>query len=537
MVEMRKIVSNIILIIAIALIISNCANRGRPSGGIKDITPPTITKSSPENQSLNFQSNEIKIEFDEYIKVKNLQRQLIISPPMDPTPEITPLGNASKDIKIKITDTLTPNTTYTFNFGNSIVDNNEENPFPYFKYVFSTGSYIDSLTVKGQIVDATLRKPDDFVSVMLYEVDSTLTDSIVYLKQPRYITNTLDSTTTFTLENLKAGKYLMVALKDQNQDYKFQPKSDKIAFQSNYINVPSDSSFTLKLFKEELDSKIIRPRLISGEKIGFGFEGDYKNFKIKMSSEVPQDFEYRITKDPKTDTLNYWYNPRIKADSLLFNVSNTNYNEDFTVKISEQPRDTLTLSASPSGALNFNQDFTITGSVPFTSLDNEKITILDKDSVNVNFTTKLDSLTNTFTFAFEKKESERYKVQILPEAFTDFFGDTNDTLRYNLNTKTYADYGNIRVVLKNAEYPVIVQLVTDNDEVKSELYSTKPEPLDFRHLETGDFYLRVIYDTNKNGVYDTGSYLKKRQPERISYYPKLLEIRSNFDYIEEFTLL
>lgn len=534
---MRKIVSNLILVIAIILTISNCANRGRPSGGLKDTTPPKITKSEPENQSVNFQGNEIKIQFDEYIKIKNLQRQLIISPPLDPMPEVTPLGNASKYIKIRINDTLQPNTTYAFNFGNSIVDNNEENPFPYYKYVFSTGNYIDSLTVTGQIVSATLRKPEDFVSVMLYEVDSKLTDSIIYQKQPRYITNTLDSTTTFTLENLKAGQYLMVALKDENQDYKFQPKTDKIAFHSSFISVPTDSLYTLKLFQETLDPKIIRPRLVAGEKIAFGYEGPTTDFKIDIASNVPAEFEYRITKDSKTDTLYYWYKPRLEVDSLIFNASLNNYKEDFTVKISEQPRDTLTVSASPSGTINFNDQFKITGSVPFINLDTEKVSIIDKDSVAVSFSTKLDSLSNTYSFEFEKKESERYRIQILPQAFTDFFGDTNDTLNYSLNTKTYGDYGNMRIVLKNAVYPVIVQLVTEKGEVKRELYSTKPEPLDFRYLETGDLFLRVIYDTNNNGKYDTGNYLLKRQPERVSYYPKLLEIRSNFDYIEEFTLL
>ena len=534
---MRNLISNFILTIALLFMAFNCANRGRPGGGLKDVTPPTIVDSDPENQSLNFDGDEIEIQFDEYIKIKNLQRQLIISPPMDPMPEITPLGNASKDIKIKIIDTLQPNTTYTFNFGNSIVDNNEENPFPYYKYVFSTGDYIDSLTVKGQIVDATLREPDDFVSVMLYEVDSTLTDSIVFKERPRYITNTLDSTTTFTLENLKAGKYLMVAIKDENQDYKFQPKTDKIAFHDTYVTVPTDSVFTLKLFKEELDPKIIRPRLISGEKIGFGFEGPYQNVNINVLSEVPENFEYRITKDSKSDTLNYWYKPRLEVDSLVFNLTNTNYTEDFTVKISEQPRDTLTISASPSGSINFNQDFKISGSVPFTNFDEEKVTFLDKDSIPVNFSTKLDSLSNTYSFEFDKKESDRYRIQILPEAFTDFFGDTNDTLNYSLNTKTYADYGNVRVILKNVKYPIIAQLVTDKGEVKSELYSTKPEPLDFRHLETGDLYLRVIFDTNKNGKYDPGRFLEKRQPERVSYYPKIQEIRSNFDLIVEFTLL
>src|SRR5690606_24427637 len=120
----------------------NCANRGTPSGGEKDMVPPKILRSLPENYSTNFNATEVKIYFDEYIKIKNLQKQLIVSPPMDPAPDIMPMGNASKYITIKINDTLRPNTTYSFNFGQSIVDNNEENPFPYFKYVFSTGSYI-----------------------------------------------------------------------------------------------------------------------------------------------------------------------------------------------------------------------------------------------------------------------------------------------------------------------------------------------------------------------------------------------------------
>jgi len=116
---MHKRLSNFIFIVVISLVISNCANRGTPSGGEKDITPPVIIKSEPENYSINFKTNEIKIYFDEYIKVKDLQKQLIISPPMDPEPEITPLGSASKYITIKITDKLLPNTTYAFNFGES----------------------------------------------------------------------------------------------------------------------------------------------------------------------------------------------------------------------------------------------------------------------------------------------------------------------------------------------------------------------------------------------------------------------------------
>ena len=118
--------------------------------------------------------------FDEYVKFKDIQKQLVISPPMDPEPEITPLSTASKYITIKIFDSLQPNTTYAFNFGESIIDNNEGNPFPFYKYVFSTGTYIDSLSVKGLVVEAFERETPEAVSVVLHEVDTTYTDSIVF---------------------------------------------------------------------------------------------------------------------------------------------------------------------------------------------------------------------------------------------------------------------------------------------------------------------------------------------------------------------
>jgi len=534
---MRNKLSNLFFILTLGLIIISCANRGNPSGGPKDVTPPKIVKSTPKNYTTNFNGKEIKIYFDEYVKIKNLSKQLIISPPMDPAPEVTPLGTASKYITIKINDTLSENTTYAFNFGNSIVDNNEENPYSYYKFIFSTGSYIDSLSVKGDITDAVLRKPEDFVSVRLYEVDSTFKDSIVYNKLPKYVTNTLDSTTTFSIDNIKAGKYMLVALKDANEDNKFQQKTDKIGFYKNYITVPTDSTFSLKLFKEETNFSIIRPRLVAGEKIAFGYQGDYKNTTITTSSVVPDNFKFIITKDAITDSLNYWYKPRLKdTDSLLFTVKNHTYSEDFTVKISDQPRDSLKIEAT-KGTLNFKDDFKITANIPFSKFDKEKLTILDKDSVNVAYKTTLDTLNNKYSFSFDKTENNKYYVQVLPEAFTDFFDNKNDTLKYTLSTKSFADYGNIRVTLYNAKYPIIAQLTDANGELKAELYSTKPEPLDFRHLDPSKYFLRVIFDANKNKKYDPGNYLKKLQPERISHFKEAIEVRANWDPIIDFTLL
>lgn len=531
---MRKKLSNFTLILCIGLVLNNCANRGTPTGGDKDITPPIITKSEPENYSTNFNSKEIKIYFDEYIKINDLQKQLIISPPMDPEPEITPLGSASKYITIKIHDTLLTNTTYAFNFGESIVDNNEGNPYPYYRYVLSTGDYIDSLSVNGHINDALKRVPEEFVSVMLYDVDSTFTDSIVYQQKPKYITNTLDSTTTFKLENLKAGKYLMVALKEENGNYTFQQKTDKIGFYNEFITVPTDSGATygISLFKEEVDFRATRPKLISGNKIAFGYEGGEENMTIDLLSQVPADYTSTITKDSEKDTLNYWYQPKIEVDSLIFKVSNTNYSDTLTVKIKDQLKDSLILKPVETRVLRVTEDFEMEANIPFASIDESKIKIIDKDSTNVAFTTALEKFKNQYKFSFNKTEENTYKMQILPGAFTDFFGNKNDTLDYNIRTKAFSSYGNVRVTLVNATYPVIVQLVNQQGEVVEEKYATKPEVLDFIHLDAGKLFVRAIFDTNGNKKYDSGNYLLKRQPERVSHFELKDDVRAGWDFIE-----
>ncbi|WGD35580.1 Ig-like domain-containing protein [Olleya sp. YS] len=517
----------------------NCANRGSITGGEKDVTPPKIIKTIPENYSTNFNSKEIIIYFDEYVKTKNLSKQLIISPPMTSTPEITPLGTASKYMTIKIYDTLKPNTTYAFNFGNSIVDNNEENPYPFYRYVFSTGSYIDSLKLKGRIMDAFDREPESYVSVNLYEVDSTYTDSVVYKQAPKYVTNTLDSTTNFTIENLKAGTYKLVALKDNNSNNTFEQKSDKIGFYEEFVTVSEDSSkiYELKLFKEALDYKAENARLVSGEKIAFGFQGkDYKNMSINLLSEVPSDFDYRVIKDQEKDSLNYFYKPKLEVDSLLFTVTNKTKIDTFMVRIKDNKRDSLLLKANPTNTIDFFETLKISANIPIITFDRNQINIMDKDSTDVVFTTKLDTLENTVEVLFDKAENNQYKVQLLPNTVTDFFGKSNDTINYSLRTPKESSLGSVRINISNGTYPLIVQLVDEKGEMKYEKYSTKPEPLDFFFLKPGKYYIRVIFDTNNNKVYDSGIFLKGIQPERVSYSKEAFEVRIGWDIIQDFIL-
>ncbi|WP_228853640.1 Ig-like domain-containing protein [Aegicerativicinus sediminis] len=529
---------NLLTIFIIIVALYSCANRGTPTGGPKDETPPEVLRTEPENFSTNFNAKEIRIYFNEYVKLDNLQRQLIVSPPMDPEPTVTPLGTANKYVKIIINDTLEPNTTYAINFGQSIVDNNESNPYPFYKYVFSTGTYIDSLKISGNIASADARVTDQFVSVMLYEIDSTYSDSIIYKERPRYITNTLDSLTTYTLENLKEGKYLLVAVKDKNSNYKYEQRSDKIGFYEGIVNVPSDSIYNVKIFKEVLDFEVFKPFQVSGQKIGIPYQGDRKNLNIEIFGDsLPDNLETRLTKDKKTDTLYYWYRPKVEIDSAKFRFENLTYVDTVKYRFRDLPRDSMQIKPLYSGSLDFDKVFSLEANVPFESIDERLITILDKDSLPVSFATSLDTLNNYVQIRFELVEEGSYEIQALPNAVTSFFGEVNDTLNYSIRTKAYSDYSNVRVILNNAVYPMILQLTDKMEVVKYEKFATASGPVDFDLITPGVYYLRVIYDSNGNRKWDSGNYLEKRQPERISFYPDEIEARANWDPIIEFNLL
>jgi uncharacterized protein (DUF2141 family) len=540
-VEILKLMPNLGFIRCLfffCLISFGCANRGTPTGGDKDETPPKIIKTIPKNFTTGFSSDEIEIFFDEYIKLKNLQKQLIISPPMDPQPEITPMGSASKRIRIRIFDTLQPNTTYSFNFGESIEDNNEGNSYPFFKYVFSTGNYIDSLSVEGNVKDALLKIPEDQISVILYEVSATFNDSVVYREKPKYIGVT-DSLSNFRIGNVKEGKYLLLALKEQNSNYTYQQKTDKIAFRKQIITVPSDTAYVLNLFKEEIDFKFVRAKLIAQNKIAFGYEGSGDKMRIKLITETPQNFDYVITKEADKDSLNFWYKPNIETDSLVFEVSQSQFGLRDTVVIKKRkanPIDSLAFKISGSKILKLKDAFKLSSNTPIQNIDRSKIFIRDVDSVAIPFETNYDSLNMISIINFSKLENTQYNVEMLPGAFTDFYGVQNDTLSYKLNTKELSQYGNLRLNIRNATFPLLVQLVNANGAVAEARYLASAIPLDFNQVTPGKYFIRVIFDANANSVYDTGNYMLGQQPERVSYYPDEIEIRAGWDLIQEFIL-
>jgi uncharacterized protein (DUF2141 family) len=522
----------------LALLFIGCAKRGSITGGLKDTIAPTLKLSFPKNYNTNFKGDEIKLTFDEYIKLKDLNKQLIVSPPMKNEPLIFP-NAVSKYLTIKINDTLQPNTTYSFNFGQSITDNNEGNPYNQFKYVFSTGSYIDSLTLVGKVKDAYAKEVESFVSVMLYEVNDKFKDSVVYNGPPRYITNTLDSLKTFKLENLKAGKYLLVAMKDYNKNNKFDPKKDKIGFYKQPITIPNDTLYELELFKEALPFKAYKPTLASGNRLLMGYEGnmnlvnDRPKLTLKNHNETLSSI---ITQMPKKDSLQIWFKP-LKTDSLSLAVAKDKYQKNFTFKIKEAKKDTLNITPEQSGTLNFRDRFAVNASTPLVKFDKTKMKLINKDSIAVEFTTQYDDFNQQLYFDFKKEPSQKYSLKLLPGALTDFFEKSNDTLNYQVSTRDYADLGSIRVQLQNVKhFPVIVQLTNSKGDVIASEYSEKETTVDFNLLEPALFTLRAIYDENKNGIYDPGNYLEKRYAEEVIYLSEEVDVRANWEVQQIFDL-
>nr|WP_288933540.1 Ig-like domain-containing protein [uncultured Allomuricauda sp.] len=521
-----------------ALALWQCAKRGSPSGGPKDVTPPELIRAEPENFTTNFKAKKIRLYFDELIKLEDVQNQLVVSPPFKNPAEITPMGAPSKYIEVVIKDTLRENTTYTINFGQSIVDNNEGNPNSFLSYVFSTGDYLDSLTVSGAVKDAVNRKADEFISVMLYELDSTYNDSTIYKEPPLYITNTGDSLPLFELRNLKAGKYALFGLKDVNKNNMFDQGQDKIGFIEDTIIIPTDSIYLLNLFREQLNYKTSVPSLVAKNKIIFGYQGDYRNMNIETLTSLPDSVKTTILKERDKDTLNYWFTPT-DLDSINFIVQNEKAQalDTFTVKIRDLPIDSLKLTTSISGKLNFEDTFSVLSNTPIVALDTSNISLNISDSIPATYTYELDTLKNKIDFAFELEPNQKYSFSFLPGAITDFFGVQNDTLDYNLSTGSFADYGNLRMVLGGAvTFPVIVQLTNEKGEVKREIFASESQIFEFNNLDPGNYIARVILDGNGNGKMDTGNYLEKIQPEKVSYYPGVIEIRANWEKEETFIL-
>ncbi len=514
----------------IALTLQNCARRGNPTGGPKDEDAPIIIQTFPKFNTTEFNKKEIKIYFDEYVKLKDLQKQLVVSPPLKYPAVISPQGLPTKRITIKIKDTLKPNTTYVFNFGNSIEDNNEGNILKDFKYVFSTGKQIDTLNLSGNTKDAFNQKQEDFVSVLLYKANR-FKDSIVFNEKPDYVANTLDST-SFNLTNLKKGKYRIIALKETNKDYQYQPKDEKIAFIDSVIELPTDKKIQLNLFKKEPKFKVKQINEVAKGHLFIGYTGNAKNSKIEVVKidTLPfnkiTDFKTYTFKDKQTDTIHYFYDYK-KTDSIKFRITKDTITQDFLVKTLKKKMDSLILKSNTKGTLHPFDSLTITSNVPFKKIDKEQFQFMQSDSIPVTFKLHQKQV-NELQVLFNKFPKNHYKLTVLPNGITSIFNQANDTLNIGFQTKKDAYYGSITLDIKTNKSPLIIQLLDSKNKIVRSDYLVNKTKTIFEKLVPQKYIVRVIYDQNKNKKWDTGDFLKLQQPEPVYYLDKTIDLKENW---------
>ena len=521
-----------IILFFIACSIVGCAKRGTPDGGPKDEDPPIFIRSQPPNNSSNFDSENIRIYFDEYIKLEKINSQLIVSPPIEKSGySIFPQSGASKFIDIDLKDSLQKNSTYSFNFGQALVDNNEGNPLPFFKYVFSTGNYIDSLNISGNIKDSYNRDTDEFITAMLYPIDSLYNDSIIYNGKPLYVSNTLDST-NFKFTNLKKGVYNLIAIKDYNNNFRYDPLTEKIAFNKTPITIPSDSLFNLNIFQESPEFKIFKPFQNDENKINFGFQGDTENLDVKI--ENGNNLNSVVTFDKEKDTLYVWLE-NSNYDSLNFEINNKDYEKSYVFKFQKKElgKDSLQLKQQ-SQILELSDKLSLESTTPLININNEKIEVYDRDSIPISFEVILENYTNLI-LDFEVLPNDIYYVHITPNAVIDIFQKTTDSLNFSFKTKKISEYGKIFFNPIQKNYPLIVDLINTKDEVVDSQYlASASDNCVFENIIPGEYNIRVVEDKNENKKRDTGNFLGKIQPEKIYFNNEIIKVRSNWIIRESF---
>ncbi|MGL5682689.1 MAG: Ig-like domain-containing protein [Marinifilaceae bacterium] len=325
----------VVMAIAIALTLHSCANRGYLEGGTKDETPPKVIKESPESYSTNFDKKYVNIYFDEFIQLKDVNNKFIISPPQNKKPKVRLKG---KYVQVEFVDTLRPNVTYSLDFADAIVDNNEGNPLGFYRYVFSTGNTIDSLELSGQVVNGESLLPVLNAYVLLY---TTNTDSLPITTIPDYIART-DSSGYFKATNLREADYKIVAIMDENRDYKYVPEGEMIGYIDSLVH-PVVFDMTRVDTITRIEKIVGRDTLVSDsivrhEYLAYG----PSNLYIKLFQE--ESTQLYMTNDERKDRhkLDFTFSVPAEDNGLSVEFLNAPNNEDTFLVERNAGNDTLT---------------------------------------------------------------------------------------------------------------------------------------------------------------------------------------------------
>jgi len=548
----------------ITIFICSCAQVGAPTGGAYDRTPPRVVRYHPDSAALNFNSKSIEITFDEYVQLQDLNSQLLISPPLEYTPDIT-VKKKTLSIVFDKKEVLKPNSTYSISFGKALQDIRELTPLENFRYIFSTGSYIDSLNLGGNVLYAFDHKTEKNILVMLY---SDLSDSAIYKHQPEYFAKTTDAG-VFNITNIRPGKYKVIALKDGNTNYKYN-EGEVLGFLDTLVDAGKNNDLSISLFQEDAKNIFLKKNMqVTYGKFLFVFNRGADSLHLNiLNKDQFKDVKQLVEYSKMKDSITLWMD-HFDKDSLIIQSVNGNtiidtvkfklIKKEAVLKTASRSAFKLTVSSSLNGPeVDLNNPLAFTFSHPLTKINDSIPVLMKEDTLEYKkyplvykrselFSSLAILTTNEKIIAKNQvkstknpllKENTNYSLTIPSGTFTDFFGLKNDTIKLKWKTREEKYYGSVelKVKLDGTSGNYIVQLLDDKENIVRENSISQSETIYYDYLYPRVYKLKVIFDKNKNGRWDPGNYLEKKQPEKILYDVEAVNIRSNWDLDLEWTI-
>ncbi|WP_312074779.1 Ig-like domain-containing protein [Chryseobacterium sp.] len=535
----------IFLLLTVLLLLYSCARVGSPIGGSKDTLAPNVIGANIDSTRINVPRDikELRIDFDEYITLKDVNKNLIISPPIKNIKRILPSTIANTSLLIQWTDTLQANTTYNFNFGNSIADNNESNILRYYNFAFSTGEKLDDLYISGEVKDGMaikkVQSSENKMVIGLYQVKDTMN----YREKPYYISK-VDDDGYYELNYLSPGKYRILAFEDENANSVYDPGKEKVGFQKEEVNVEkSISGLNMKIFPSKKPVKYLEMKEMPGG-ILMTFEGNPDTVKVNSLNEKLTDF--KITHKYKSDSLKIWFDA-VKSDigqtaneNLKFTydagvIKDSLFNASLFYKYNAKNK--MSVDNGIGGSLlPPKTDFKIVSNYVIDRIQPEKWT-MKVDSITQNFTAKI-SETNPYEILIQSNfaEGKKYQLTVPKNTVLSYYERSAESKRFDFEADKVENYGSLTFKLTNeptANY--WLQLLDTSEKVVYQKY-TKGKEVKFDIVKPGEYIARILVDNNGNKYWDPADFVTETFAEDAVVYYKLALSRALWDNIEEWDL-
>lgn len=519
-----------LLIFLVVTLSIGCAQQVAPTGGPRDEVAPRDSIVIPPNESVNFAGKSIYLEFDEYVRLNDIYSQLVISPPLDTRPEIK---LKKKAVTLKFIEDLLPNTTYTLNFGEGIVDYNEGNPAKDLVYVFSTGEELDSLAFWCEISDAYTTEALEGIKVMMYQ---SAEDSIPFLEKPRYFGLT-DENGRCLIKNIREGDYKVCFLEDQNGNYLVDP-AERMGFLPDRIAVEAiDSSLTL--YKSSISAPLDTLQFISDYS-----RDSASHVRMVLNSKqltprftVLEDNARDVTWCWSGDSLHAWVGGIPTGDQIRLEVRNGDLVLDTLTLLDYRitPVGTLKLNSNIRGKMRSDSALWISASDWITEIDTSLISIV-RDSIEVPFELRRTSDLRKIELIPKMSDGLRYEVMVAPGAVSTRSGYVFDSLQTRISTHEASFYGRLNLALSGFDGENgILEVLDGKANLVFRQNISKDALIKIPRLLPDSYSARLIIDRNNNGKWDPLDYWKGILPEPIYYFPQEINLRSNwvldFDWI------